>query len=184
MKMGFRWFGEGFDTVSLEQIRQIPGVQGVITTLYDALPGDDWEKERVLALKESARGHGLEILGIESVNVHDDIKIGLPSRDQYIEAYISTIRTLAECGIHLICYNFMPVFDWTRTNLAKRRPDGSTVLAYDQKEIDRMDPQALFTSMESKSQGHLLPGWEPERLANLKELFEKYQDVDDIVKIS
>ena len=179
MKMGFRWFGEGFDTVSLEQIRQIPGVQGVITTLYDALPGDDWEKERVLALKESARSHGLEILGIESVNVHDDIKIGLPSRDQYIEAYISTIRTLAECGIHLICYNFMPVFDWTRTNLAKRRPDGSTVLAYDQKEIDRMDPQALFTSMESKSQGHLLPGWEPERLANLKELFEKYQDVDE-----
>ena len=179
MKMGFRWFGEGFDTVSLEQIRQIPGVQGVITTLYDALPGDDWEKEKVLALKESARSHGLEILGIESVNVHDDIKIGLPSRDQYIEAYISTIRTLAECGIHLICYNFMPVFDWTRTNLAKRRPDGSTVLAYDQKEIDRMDPQALFTSMESKSQGHLLPGWEPERLANLKELFEKYQDVDE-----
>lgn len=56
MKMGFRWFGEGFDTVSLEHIHQIPGVQGVITTLYDALPGDDWEKERVLALKESARG--------------------------------------------------------------------------------------------------------------------------------
>ena len=179
MKMGLRWFGEGFDTVSLEKIRQVPGVKGVITTLYGAMPGEDWEKEKVFALKQSVENAGLEILGIESVNVHDDIKIGLPSRDQYIENYIHTIRTLSECDIHLICYNFMPVFDWTRTNLAKRRHDGSTVLAYDQREIDRMDPDNLFASMEAKSQGHLLPGWEPERLANLKELFEKYQDVDE-----
>ena len=178
MKMGLRWFGEGFDTVSLERIRQVPGVRGVITTLYDALPGEDWEKGRVLALKKSVEDWGLEVLGIESVNVHDDIKIGLPSRDQYIENYQRTIRTLGECGIHLICYNFMPVFDWTRTNLAKPRWDGSTVLAYDQREIDRMDPDQLFSSMESNSQGHLLPGWEPERLGNLRELFQKYRDVD------
>ena len=148
MKMGLRWFGEGYDTVSLEKIRQVPGVSGVITTLYGAMPGEDWEKEEILALKQKVEDAGLEILGIESVNVHDDIKIGLPSRDRYIEAYIRTIRTLAECGIHLICYNFMPVFDWTRTDLAKLRPDGSTVLAYDQRAIDAMDPDRLFASME------------------------------------
>ena len=119
------------------------------------------------------------MLGIESVNVHDAIKAGLPGRDQYIENYIQTIRTLGECGIHLICYNFMPVFDWTRTQLAKPRKDGSTVLAYDQREIDKMDPEKLFASMEAGSQGHLLPGWEPERLAHIQELFQVYKSVDE-----
>ena len=129
MKMGLRWFGEGYDTVSLDKIRQVPGVRGVITTLYGAMPGENWDKDQVLALQRSVEDAGLEVLGIESVNVHDAIKAGLPGRDQYIENYIQTIRTLGECGIHLICYNFMPVFDWTRTQLAKPRKDGSTVLA-------------------------------------------------------
>ena len=123
MKMGLRWFGEGYDTVSLEKIRQVPGVRGVITTLYGAMPGENWDKDQVLALQRSVEDAGLEVLGIESVNVHDAIKAGLPGRDQYIENYIQTIRTLGECGIHLICYNFMPVFDWTRTQLDKKAPD-------------------------------------------------------------
>lgn len=179
MKMGLRWFGEGYDTVSLDKIRQVPGVRGVITTLYGAMPGENWDKDQVLALQRSVEGAGLEVLGIESVNVHDAIKAGLPGRDQYIENYIQTIRTLGECGIHLICYNFMPVFDWTRTQLAKPRKDGSTVLAYDQREIDKMDPEKLFVSMEAGSQGHLLPGWEPERLAHIQELFQVYKSVDE-----
>lgn len=179
MKMGLRWFGEGYDTVSLDKIRQVPGVRGVITTLYGAMPGENWDKDQVLALQRSVEDAGLEVLGIESVNVHDAIKAGLPGRDQYIENYIQTIRTLGECGIHLICYNFMPVFDWTRTQLAKPRRDGSTVLAYDQREIDKMDPEKLFVSMEAGSQGHLLPGWEPERLAHIQELFQVYKSVDE-----
>lgn len=179
MKMGLRWFGEGYDTVSLEKIRQVPGVRGVITTLYGAMPGENWDKDQVLALQRSVEDAGLEVLGIESVNVHDAIKAGLPGRDQYIENYIKTIRTLGECGIHLVCYNFMPVFDWTRTQLAKPRRDGSTVLAYDQREIDKMDPEKLFVSMEAGSQGHLLPGWEPERLAHIQELFQVYKSVDE-----
>lgn len=179
MKMGLRWFGEGYDTVSLDKIRQVPGVRGVITTLYGAMPGENWDKDQVLALQRSVEDAGLEVLGIESVNVHDAIKAGLPGRDQYIENYIQTIRTLGECGIHLICYNFMPVFDWTRTQLAKPRKDGSTVLAYDQREIDKMDPEKLFASMEAGSQGYLLPGWEPERLAHIQELFQVYKSVDE-----
>ena len=180
MKMGLRWFGDGFDTVTLSQIRQVAGVRGVITTLYDTLPGKNGKRKKVLRLKEQVNRAGLEILGIESVNIHDDIKIGLPTRDRYIENYIETIRILAECGIDLICYNFMPVFDWTRTDLAKPpRPDGSTVLATTRPRSTKSTRQTCFAAMEQKADGHLLPGWEPERMARIQELFEQYRDVDE-----
>ena len=72
----------------------------------------------------------------------------------------------------------MPIFDWTRSNLAKPRPDGSTVLAYDQKEIDKINPDEIFANVEKMSDGFVMPGWEPERLAKIKELFAAYADVD------
>ncbi len=179
MKMTFRWFGTGFDSVTLEQIRQIPGVKGVITTVYDSKPGETWQAEKVRALKADAEKNGLEISGIESVNIHDDIKVGLPSRDKYIENYIKTLEILGKEGIDLVCYNFMPVFDWTRSDLAKRRPDGATVLSYNQEEIDKINPDTMFAEMDKKSNGFVLPGWEPERMARIKELFEMYKDVDE-----
>lgn len=108
MKLTLRWFGTGYDSVTLEQIRQIPGVKGVITTLYDVPAGDEWPLERIQALKEEVESYGLKILGIESVNVHDAIKAGLPERDRYIENYIKTLERLAACDIRLVCYNFMP----------------------------------------------------------------------------
>jgi mannonate dehydratase len=179
MEMTFRWFGEGFDAVTLKQIRQIPGVTGVIATLYDSVPGEAWDSQKVRALKETVEHAGLRIAGIESVNVHDAIKIGLPERDQYIENYIKTLEVLGKEHISLICYNFMPVFDWTRSDLAKARPDGSTVLSYDQSVIDAIAPEKLFTSVDSKSNGFVLPGWEPERLSKIKDLFAAYKDVDE-----
>lgn len=179
MKMTLRWFGSGHDTVTLEQIRQIPGCVGVITTLYDKQPGEVWTREEIRALREEVEAAGLEISGIESVNIHDDIKIGLPTRDKYIENYIITLENLAKEGIDLVCYNFMPVFDWIRTDLAKVRPDGSTVLSYDQEIIDKIDPEKMFEEMDAKASGFMLPGWEPERLAKVKELFDKYKDVDE-----
>lgn len=178
MKLALRWFGTGYDSVTLQQIRQIPGVRGVITTLYDIPAGDAWPLERIRALKDEVENHGLQIFGIESVNVHDAIKAGLPERDKYIENYIKTLERLGECGIRLVCYNFMPVFDWVRSDLAKPREDGSTVLSYDQNAIDRIDPMKIFSKMDSGSNGYTLPGWEPERLANLREIFEIYRDVD------
>lgn len=178
MKMSLRWFGKNFDSVTLEQIRQIPGVKGVITTLYDTKVGEAWENDKVVALKNEVENAGLSIYGIESVNVHDDIKIGLPSRDKYIENYIKTLEVLAKNNINLVCYNFMPVFDWTRSDLAKMRPDGSTVLSYDQDIIDTIDPQKMFESIDSNSNGFVLPGWEPDRLNRIKELFDMYKDVD------
>ena len=179
MQMTLRWFGDKYDSVKLWQIRQIPGVTGVITTLYDIPAGEVWPLERIEALQKEVRDAGLEIAGIESVNIHDDIKIGKPSRDKYIENYIITLENLAKCGIKLVCYNFMPVFDWTRTDLAKRRADGSTVLAYDQKVVDSIDPQKFFDQTNDNSNGFVMPGWEPERLSHVKELFEAYADVTE-----
>jgi mannonate dehydratase len=179
MKMTLRWYGTGFDSITLKQIRQIPGVKGVITTLYATKPGEEWKSEEITAMKQEVEAAGLEVSGIESVNIHDDIKIGLPSRDRYIESYINTLEKLGKAGIDLVCYNFMPVFDWTRSDLAKMREDGSTVLSYDQEIIDRLDPEKMFESIDSNSNGFVLPGWEPERMARIKELFELYKDVDD-----
>ena len=161
MEMSFRWYGTGHDSITLQQIRQIPGMKGVITTLYATEPGEAWTREAVHALNEEVKASGLKICGIESVNVHDDIKAGLPTRDMYIENYIKSLTALGEEGIDMVCYNFMPVFDWTRTNLAKPRYDGSTVLAYDQADIDRLNPE------------------EPERMEHVKALFKIYEGVDN-----
>ncbi|MDR0320257.1 MAG: mannonate dehydratase [Treponema sp.] len=179
MKMTMRWFGPGFDPVTLDKIRQVPGINGVITTLYGIPPGEEWKKEELFALKKQVEDAGLEITGIESVNVHDEIKTGGKERDKYIERYINTLKIIAESDIHLVCYNFMSVFDWTRTDLEKLRFDGSTVMSYDQKIIDGIKPDNMFEMMNSKSQGHLLPGWEPERMSKIKELFELYKGIDE-----
>ncbi|MDR1869268.1 MAG: mannonate dehydratase [Treponema sp.] len=179
MKMTMRWFGPGFDPVTLDKIRQVAGVSGVITTLYGVPPGEEWKREELFALKKMVEDAGLEIAGIESVNVHDSIKTAGKDRDKYIERYINTLKVIADADIHLVCYNFMAVFDWTRSDLAKPRPDGANVMAYDQKLIDQVTPDNMFDVMNEKAQGHLLPGWEPERMAKLSELFKLYSEVDE-----
>ena len=179
MEMTLRWYGSKFDTVTLEQIRQIPGVTGVITTLYDTAPGEVWSRKRIRALKDEVEAAGLHISGIESVNVHDAIKTGSADRDKYIDNYIETLENLGKEDIHLVCYNFMPVFDWTRTELARKRPDGSTVLAYTQEAVDALNPEDMFGSIASDMNGTVMPGWEPERMEHIKELFAMYKDIDD-----
>lgn len=178
MEMTMRWYGSAFDTVTLQQIRQVPGVTGVITTLYDTAPGEVWPRERIRQLKEEVEQAGLHISGIESVNIHDDIKTGSGNRDLYIDHYIETLENLGKEDIHLVCYNFMPVFDWTRTELARKRPDGSTVLAYSQEAIDKINPEDMFASIAGDANGAILPGWEPERMEHIKELFDMYKDID------
>lgn len=179
MEMTLRWYGHDFDTVTLKQIRQIPGVTGVITTLYDTAPGEVWHPARIRALKEEVEAAGLRIAGIESVNIHDAIKTGASDRDRYIDNYIETLENLGKEDIHLVCYNFMPVFDWTRTELARIRPDGSTVLAYNQAAVDAIDPEDIFSLISKDSNGSVLPGWEPARMAKIKELFAMYREIDD-----
>ena len=153
MEMTFRWYGSRFDTVTLKQIKQIRYVTGIITTLYDKQPGDLWTRDEIRALKKEVEDAGLHISGIESVNVSDAIKTGSKDRDKDIDTYIECLRNLGEEGIHLVCYNFMPVFDWTRTELAREREDGSTVLAYTQEAVDKLVPEKMFESIASDMNG-------------------------------
>lgn len=151
MEMTLRWFGTGYDSVTLQQIRQIPGVTGVITTLYNTKPGEVWSQEDIHKLKVEVESAGLKIAGIESVNVCDAIKVGTPDRDIYIDNYIKTLENLGKEDIHLVVYNFMPVFDWTRTQLDHKLPDGSTTLVYYREQVEKVDPV----------EGDLtLPGWD------------------------
>lgn len=180
MKMTMRWYGKDFDKVALKEIRQIPGVSGVVGTLMDIPAGEVWPKERIQQLKEEVEKEGLELKVIESVNIHDDIKIGLPTRDVYIERYKTTIRNLAEYGVEVICYNFMPIFDWIKTDLQYALPDGSITMLFEKKGIEK-SPEEIVKEVENSSGGYALPGWEPERLAHVKELFEKYKHVTDDV---
>lgn len=177
MKMIIRWFPGKDDSVTLEQIRQIPGVTGVATMLSDIPVGEVWPLERLEALKEEVHSAGLELEVIESVNIHEDIKKGLPTRDQYIENYIKTIENLSKIGVKCLCYNFMPVMDWLRSDLAYPLDDGSTALAYDHEVILKMNPAAIADGMLSNSGGYTLPGWEPERLHLMAADIKFYQEM-------
>lgn len=178
MKMTFRWFGEGHDNIPLAHIRQIPGISGVVTTLMDIPAGEVWPEDQILAMKKQVEGAGLAMEVIESVNVHEDIKLGAGRRDEYIENYITTIRRLAKAGAKVICYNFMPVFDWIRSDLALPLPDGSTVMAYDAARVEHVDPLKLVENFARESGGFSLPGWEPKRLKELSFLFGEYRNMD------
>ena len=178
MDMTLRWYGEGNDSVTLDQIRQIPGVTGVITALHDIPAGEAWTYEDVMKRKQEVEAKGLKLVGVESINVHEDIKIGLPTRDELIENYCKSLEAIGKADIHLVCYNFMPVFDWTRTDLAMPLEDGSTALAYDSSIIDGIDASEMFDRIEKASGGFVMPGWEPNRRDEIMDLFEKYKDVD------
>ena len=132
MQMTMRWYGSQYDTVTLQQIRQTAYVKGVISTLYNKMPGELWTYEEIMALKNEVEAAGLTLPGIES-----------------------------------------------RTELARMRKDGSTVLAYNQKTVDSIDPAKMFDSISNDMNGTVMPGWEPERMAKVKQLFEEYADIDE-----
>ena len=178
MKMTFRWYGNS-DPISLQYIKQIPGCSGIMGMMDDFKAGEVWDKEIFSKFSKRVNDVGLEVEVIESVNVHEDIKMGLPSRDEYIENYKQSIKNLAECGVKVIVYNFMPVFDWLKTDLAKVLEDGSNTLYYNHEDLKGMSPQDIVKKTISKSGGFLLPGWEPERLAELERVIEIYKDIDE-----
>ena len=170
MKMIFRWYGDE-DPVSLEYIKQIPGMIGVVSAIYDIPVGEVWELQKIKDLKHKIEAAGLEFEVIESVPVHEDIKLGLPSRDKYIENYKETIRNLSQAGIKVICYNFMPVFDWTRSQLDKKLEDNSTTLVYYKDQIDKID---LYNNEVS------LPGWDASyEKDELKGLLNQYSKISE-----
>lgn len=175
--MLLRWFTSSDDSVTLEQIRQTPGISGVATCLTDVPVGQVWPLERLIALREEINAAGLEVEVIESVNVHEDIKKGLPTRDQYIENYVKTLENLSQIGVKCLCYNFMPVIDWARSDLAFPLPDGSTAMSYRHEKVLQMDPSKMADVMASQARGYSLPGWEPDRLAAMADDIQFYQSL-------
>jgi mannonate dehydratase len=170
MKITFRWYGEN-DGVTLEQIRQIPVVSGVVSALYDVPAGGVWREESIKKTAALCREKGLEFEVVESVPVHEDIKLGLPSAKGYIDNYKENIRRLAKCGIKCICYNFMPVFDWLRSDLNAKKTDGSTALLYRHSDVLRLNPLTSDLS---------LPGWDACYSGDgLRELLARYADVGE-----
>ena len=139
MKMSFRWYGEGNDSISLADIKQIPSVSEIVWALHHKQPGEVWEIDEIQQVKDQLDKYGFGMSVVESVNVHDDIKTAGKNRDLYIENYKQTLRNLSKFGVKVVCYNFMPVFDWTRTDLFHPLPDGSTALFYEKDKI-RQDP--------------------------------------------
>lgn len=172
MKLSFRWYGED-DKVTLENIRQIPGMHSIVTAVYDVPVGEVWSNESIAKLKKLVEDAGLAFEVIESIPVHEDIKLGKPTRDKYIENYCENIRRVAKAGIKCICYNFMPVFDWTRTQLDHILDDKSTSLVYYQSQVDQVNP------LESESD-LTLPGWDASYTREeLKSVVAEYNAMDE-----
>ncbi len=170
MKLTFRWYGDS-DPISLDKIKQIPQMSGIVSAVYDVAPGGVWSEESIQKIKESAHASGLEFEVVESVPVPEEIKYGGSRADELIENYCENIRRLGKAGVKCICYNFMPVFDWLRSEMEHENADGSNSLAYSEAELLLLDPEKSELS---------LPGWdESYTKAELKRLISIYKELGE-----
>ncbi len=170
MKLSFRWYGKD-DPVTLEKIRQIPTMYSIVSAVYDVAPGEVWSEESIEAIRAEAEANGLAFEVVESVPVPEEIKLGTERAPQLIENYCENIRRLAKAGVKCICYNFMPVFDWLRSELEHAHADGSNALAYDEQTVLSMDPL----------KGDLaLPGWDASyKNDELQDLLRQYAELGE-----
>ena len=167
--MTFRWYGPS-DSIQIKKIAQIPAVEGVVSAVYGVPVGEVWREEAIATLKNTANASGLTFEVVESVPVHEDIKLGAPTRDRLIANYCENIRRLAKYGVKCICYNFMPVFDWLRSEMERPLADGSTALAYDEQTVLALNP--LKTTLS-------LPGWDESYThEEMVGLLKSYENID------
>ena len=166
----FRWFGKR-DPISLAHIRQIPAVRGIVGALFEIPVGKAWKLDQVAHLREDVEAHGMSLEVIESVPIHEDIKLGRATRDRLIDQYCESVRNIGRAGVRVLCYNFMPVFDWMRTELARPLADGSTALAYVDSALARIDLSHGTAE---------LPGWATAYSnQEMSALLEAYRSVDE-----
>ncbi len=170
MKLSFRWYGDT-DPVSLKYISQIPGMRSIVSAVYDVKPGEVWPEEALKAMKEQCESNGLVFDVVESIPVHEDIKLGKPDADHLLDVYCENIRRCAKYGVKCVTYNFMPVFDWTRTQLDKEAKDGSTSLVMYWEQMKGLDPL--------KDDIHL-PGWDSSYTQEeVRELISAYGEIGE-----
>lgn len=169
MYLSFRWYGPD-DPIPLRHIRQIPGMKSVVTALYDVPASQAWDEGRLRALKDAIEAESMTFDVVESIPVHEDIKLGKPSRDALIAVYRENLALMGRLGIEVLCYNFMPLYSWFRTDHEMELADGSTAMSFDQTDIHRVpDPWASD-----------LPAYWPleESLDDVKEAYRKIDDED------
>ena len=170
MKSSFRWYGAG-DPGTLENIRQIPGMRSIVSAVYDVPPGEVWPEESIEAIAKACAAHGLVFDVVESIPVTEEIKLGRPERDRHIANYCESIRRCAKYGVKCVTYNFMPVFDWTRTQLDRLAPDGSTSLVMYWEQLKGLDP--LTDDIH-------LPGWDASYTQDeVRELIRAYGELGE-----
>lgn len=141
MEKTWRWFGPN-DPITLEMLRQI-GVEGIVTALHHIPNGEIWSVEEVEKMKRFIESHGLRWSVVESLPVSESIKYGGPDRDELIEKYKVSLANLGKAGVKTICYNFMPVLDWARTDLTYPNPDGTSNLYFNRAEFAYFDIHIL-----------------------------------------
>ena len=169
-RFGFRWYGPS-DAITLDHIREIPPVTEVVTSLYHIPASELWPEEELAELTRQIEAAGLHFTVVEGLPVHEDIKLGRGNLDRLLENYRENIRRCAEVGVKCVTYNFMPVFDWTRTQLDKQAPDGSTSLVMYWEQMKGLDP--LYDDIH-------LPGWDSSYTQEqVRELLTAYEELGE-----